>query len=400
MRVRSTMVALSLAAAPSAWADFDAGQAAFDAGRFGEALAEWRAAADEGDGRAMLALGRVHVRGVGALQNFVEAHMWLNLAARRGESAAAEERDALAAKMTAEQVALAQDRATRWQPRGARSDFRDCPHCPEMVVVRPGSFMMGSPPSEEDRWDNEGPQHRVTIGAAFAVGVYEVTFSEWEACASAGGCGGYRPHDQRWGRGRRPVINVSWDDAQSYVAWLSGETGESYRLLSESEWEYVARAGTQTRYWWGDDIGDNRANCDGCGSRWDDDGTAPVGSFAANAFGLHDVHGNVWEWVQDCWNDSYVGAPNDGSAWESGECSRRVLRGGSWYLVPRLLRAADRGGGATGAGATSPASVWPGRSPLDSLLLYLSGGPGGLPPGRIFFGLRRSSLARFRRGAG
>ncbi len=228
------------------------------------------------------------------------------------------------------------------------SVFRDCPHCPEMVVVPPGDFMMGSPSSEEDRSDDEGPRHRVTIGSPFAVGVYEVTFSEWDACASAGGCGGYRPDDEGWGRGQRPVINVSWDDAQSYVAWLSRATGEAYRLLSESEWEYVARAGTATRYWWGRDIGRNRANCDRCGSRWDDERTAPVGSFEANAFGLHDVHGNVWEWVQDCWNDSYAGAPGDGSAWESGNCSRRVLRGGSWDDVPRVLRAASRGRDDTG----------------------------------------------------
>ena len=234
------------------------------------------------------------------------------------------------------------------QTREVGEVFRDCPHCPEMVVVPAGEFMMGSPSSEEGRFSNEGPQHRVTIGAAFAVGVYEVTFSEWDACASAGGCGGYLPDDWGWDRGRRPVIMVSWDDAQSYVAWLSRETGESYRLLSESEWEYVARAGTQTRYWWGDDIGRNRANCWVCGSRWDGESTAPVGSFAANAFGLHDVHGNVWEWVQDCWNDSYAGSPGDGSAWESGECSVGGLRGGSWDDYPGFLRAAVRNGLDTG----------------------------------------------------
>ena len=140
------------------------------------------------------------------------------------------------------------------------------------------------------------------------------------------------------------MINVSWKDAQSYVRWLSNKTGKSYRLLSESEWEYVSRAGTTTRYNWGNEIGHNRANCDGCGSRWDDEKTAPVGSFRANAWGLHDVHGNVWEWVADCVNGSYTGAPADGSAWESGNCSPRVLRGGSVALraedpprrVPRL----------------------------------------------------------------
>ena len=220
--------------------------------------------------------------------------------------------------------------------------FRDCPQCPELVVVPEGTYTMGSPESESDRADDESPVHRVTIGYRFAVGVYEVTFGEWDACVSDGGCGGYRPGDGGWGRGRSPVLNVSWDDAKAYVRWLSGKTGEEYRLLSEAEWEYVARAGTTTRYWWGDDVGRSRANCGDCGSRWDYGQTAPVGSFPANPFGLHDVHGNVYEWVEDCYNDSYYGAPSDGSAWESGDCSWRVVRGGSWFLTPRYLRSAYR----------------------------------------------------------
>ena len=219
--------------------------------------------------------------------------------------------------------------------------FMVCAECPEMVVVPSGSFMMGSHSGEG--FDDERPRHRVRIDYRFAVGVYEVTFAEWDACANAGGCGGYVPDDSGWGRGNRPVINVSWDDAQSYVRWLSRRTDKTYRLLSEAEWEYVARAGTTTRYHWGDEIGHNRANCDGCGSRWDDEKTAPAGSFWANAWGLHDVHGNVWEWVEDCWNNSYTGAPADGSAWEGGDCAKRVLRGGSWYYVdPGILRAAYR----------------------------------------------------------
>ena len=220
--------------------------------------------------------------------------------------------------------------------------FRDCANCPEMVVVPSGSFTMGSPGGESGRDDDEGSRHRVRIDYRLAVGVNEVTFAEWDACVSAGGCRGHRPKDKSWGRGNRPVMNVDWNDVQSYVRWLSNKTGKSYRLLSESEWEYVARAGTTTRYNWGNEIGHNRANCDGCGSRWDNEKTAPVGSFRANAWGLHDVHGNVWEWVADCWNDSYTGAPADGSAWERGNCSRRVLRGGSWYFRPRSLRSANR----------------------------------------------------------
>ena len=219
--------------------------------------------------------------------------------------------------------------------------FRDCEACPEMVVVPAGSFMMGSP-DEAD----EMPIHRVTIGEPFAVGKYEVTFDEWDACVADGGCYGHRPDDLGWGRGNRPVIDVSWNYAQTYPMWLSEKTGEAYRLLSEAEWEYVARAESGTRkYSWGNEIGRNRANCDGCGSRWDGKQTAPVGSFAANAFGLHDVHGNVWEWVQDCWNKTYAGAPADGSAWELGDCSSRVLRGGSWWFfdsTPGALRSANR----------------------------------------------------------
>ena len=221
------------------------------------------------------------------------------------------------------------------------SVFRDCAECPEMVVVPVGSYMMGSPPSETGRDADEGPVHRVTINEPFAVGRYEVTFAQWDACHADGGCS-HRPNDQGWGRGDRPVVDMSWNDAQEYVDWLSGETGRAYRLLSESEWEYVARAGTTTRYWWGDGIGHNRANCDGCGSRWDARQTAPVGSFSPNAYGLYDVHGNVSEYVQDCYQNSYAGAPSDGSPWESGNCAWRGRRGGTWLNEPRYVRAANR----------------------------------------------------------
>jgi len=243
-------------------------------------------------------------------------------------------------------LASALEEGPQWE---AGAVFRDCPECPEMVVVPAGEFMMGSPPSEEGRYDSEGPVHRVTIAEPFAAGKYEVTFEEWDACVSGGGCGGYRPGDEGWGRGRRPVINVSWEEARAYVDWLSRKTGEAYRLLSEAEWEYAARAGTTTRRHWGDDIGRNRTNCydDYCGDSWEY--TAPVGSFAANGFGLHDVHGNVLEWVEDCWNGDYVGAPTDGSAWESGECSRRVLRGGAWGTGAGGVRAAFRYWNGTGS---------------------------------------------------
>ena len=244
--------------------------------------------------------------------------------------------------------------------------FRDCADCPAMVVVPSGSFMMGSPLSEEGRYDGEGPVHRVSIPSAFAVGVCEVTRGEFGRFVSSTGrsmgneCWTYEDDEWEERSGRswlspgfsqtdsHPAVCVSRDDARAYVDWLSRETGEAYRLLSEAEWEYVARAGTRTRYHWGDAIGRNLANCRDCGSRWDFKGTSPAGVFGANSFGLHDVHGNVYEWVEDCWNAGYVGAPRDGSAWKGGDCFDHVLRGGSWLSYPRLLRVANRDRSLTG----------------------------------------------------
>ena len=252
--------------------------------------------------------------------------------------------------------------------------FRDCEGCPEMVVVSAGSFEMGSPSSEAGRDDDEGPVRRVTIGEPFAVGVKEVTRGEYMRFVRATGhsagdsCWTYEDGEWRIGGGRNwedpgfgqtdghPVVCVNWEDAKGYVEWLSRETGEEYRLLSEAEWEYVARGGSGTARYWGKDgqcryaNGADRA----LKGRYSDlewevascnDGhvhTAPVGSFAPNGFGLYDVLGNVWEWVEDCWNKSYAGAPSDGHAWESGNCGRRVLRGGSWSHFPRFLRSASR----------------------------------------------------------
>ena len=208
---------------------------------------------------------------------------------------------------------------------------------PEMVVIPAGRFRMGCVSGQECSV-NEFPVHDVTIPQPFAVSKYEVTFEDYDRFTYPN-----RVDDGGDGRGRRPVINVSWNDAQEYVAWLSRQTGQTYRLLSEAEWEYVARAGSSTTYSWGNDIGSNRANCDGCGSQWDASQTAPVGSFPANGFGVHDMHGNVWEWVEDCWNDDYTGAPSDASAWRSGNCETRVFRGGAWNGIPWALRSALRG---------------------------------------------------------
>jgi len=220
--------------------------------------------------------------------------------------------------------------------------FRDCSDCPEMIAIPAGNFTMGSPPSEEGRYQDEGPQHRVTIAEAFALGLYDVTFAEWDACVTDGGCNGYRPSDNGWGRARRPVINVSLKDAEAYAAWLSRKTGKSYRLPSEAEWEYAARAGTTTARYWGDELGTGHANCDGCGGQWEDRETAPVGQFKPNAFGLHDMLGNVWQWTEDCWSDDYEGAPSDGSAWRPGDCAHRVVVGGSWESIAQNLRSAAR----------------------------------------------------------
>jgi formylglycine-generating enzyme required for sulfatase activity len=204
-----------------------------------------------------------------------------------------------------------------------------------MVVVPEGEFKMGSGDSPYEK-----PEHRVVIAKPFAIGRREITFDEWDACFAAGGCK-YRPDDHGWGRGNRPVIDVSWDDAKVFVTWLSGKTGKSYRLPSEAEWEYAARAGTTSPYWWGRPPGPGHANCEDCGGTPTRQ-TMPVGTYRPNGFGLYDVAGNAAEWVEDCWNDTYRGAPMDGSAWTSGQCRQRVLRGGSFSSKANLIRSSSR----------------------------------------------------------
>jgi formylglycine-generating enzyme required for sulfatase activity len=226
--------------------------------------------------------------------------------------------------------------------------FKECDNCPEMIVVPAGEFTMGSPDDEPERNKNEGPQHKVTIARPLAVGRFAVTFDEWEACVAAAGCNGFHPDDQGWGRGNRPVIHVNWDDAHAYVAWLSQVTGKPYRLLTEAEREYVTRAGTTTPFWFGATISLEQANFNGKhpynnGPMGPGRGeTLAVDAFQPNPWGLYQVHGNVWDWVEDCYNDSYVGAPSDGSAWMSGDCSKHMLRGGAWIDQPRFLRSAFR----------------------------------------------------------
>ena len=219
-----------------------------------------------------------------------------------------------------------------------------------MVVLPAGRFSMGCLSNDSDCYDHEQPVHDVTLPNNLAMAVYEVTFAEYDRYVQA--TGARRPVDEGWGRGNRPVINVDWEEARAYARWLSEQTGHSYRLPTEAEWEYAARAGTATKYSWGNVASHEQANygteecCAGLAQgsdRWEY--TAPVGSFPVNRFGLHDMHGNVSEWTQDCWHESYGGAPTNGQAWEDangGDCDHRVVRGGSWDVSPGFLRAAAR----------------------------------------------------------
>ena len=259
---------------------------------------------------------------------------------------------------------------------------RDCDGCPEMVVVPAGSFTMGSPDSEAGRWPREGPRHTVTITRAFAAGRFEVTRGEFAKFVretgypAGGGCyywTGSNVESQPskdwrtpgfWQTARDPVVCVSWLDAQAYTRWLAAKTGKPYRLLTEAEWEYAARAGAQTSRPWGDDpdeaclyanVADFAARTIPGADLWrfhncDDRNTytAPAGSYKPNAFGLYDMIGNAWEWVEDCWHEDYKGAPTDGSAWTGGDCSGRVMRGGAWVNMPDFARSALRGWDAAG----------------------------------------------------
>jgi len=222
------------------------------------------------------------------------------------------------------------------------SDFTECVRgCPTMVVAPAGKFVMGSPPTDQDREPSEEPQREVSIARPFAVGKTEVTFEQWDACVAAGAC--VQALDITWGRGDRPVINVIWDDTKQYVAWLSRVTGKEYRLLSEAEWEYAARAGSQARFSFGDD--DTQLGRYAWYRDNSDRKTQPVGKMAPNAFGLYDMHGNVFEWVEDLWHPTFEGAPSDGAAWlENGAPGRRVVRSGSWYYDSPNLRSASRAG--------------------------------------------------------
>ncbi len=233
-------------------------------------------------------------------------------------------------------------------PKRPGETFKDCEICPEMVVIPPGTFRMGDIAGTGK--STERPVHTVTISTSFAMGKYEVTFEEYDRFVEA--TGRSKRNDYGWGRGRRPTIKVPWEDAVAYTEWLSKQTGQHYRLPSEAEWEYAARAGAETKFWWGNTASHDYANYGTGFGGWFPSGlasgkdqwvhTAPVGSFSPNRFGLYDMNGNVWEHVQDCWHDKYVGAPRDGSPWLSDNCGLRVMRSGSWGYNPVFMRSASR----------------------------------------------------------
>lgn len=236
--------------------------------------------------------------------------------------------------------------AVNAQERDA-TEHRGCPSCPTMIAVPAGSFEMGAPVSEPQSSYVERPVHTVTV-PGFWMSETAITFGQWGACVSAGGCS-HVPDDQGWGGGSRPVVDVNWHEAREYVQWLSEQTGQTYRLPTEAEWEYAARAGSTTRYSTGNCIDTSQANfqggapAPGCPGGLYREQTSPVETFAPNAWGLYEMHGNVWEWVEDCWHGNYDGAPDDGSAWTgSGQCDAAVLRGGSWSMGGRSIRSATR----------------------------------------------------------
>ncbi len=220
----------------------------------------------------------------------------------------------------------------------APNSFQDCPNCPVMTVVPPGRFIMGA----DDQRESYGPAHDRSIAQPFAVAQTETTFAQYQTCVDAGICKTIE-NDHGWGRGHQPVINVSWHDANDYADWLSRITGKPYRLPTEVEWEYAARAGTVARYPWGEAVGEGNANCRNCGTDWSGRKAAPVAQFAPNGFGLYDMNGNVSEWVADCWVERHSpleGAPPADSS--PRECTARVTRGGDWYYVPILSTSAAR----------------------------------------------------------
>ncbi len=350
-------LALAFLAAPS---DAEGEGAQLDA--VGSVLEQVRDALDQSDlDRAAALLAQARAQGaseaqVAAVETDLRNQRYAQANVRRAAEAAqraavkdttritAPEQVARIAMAKAAARAMGDPRAMDWQ---VGETFRDGEGLPTMVVISEGSFLMGSPPEEAERYDDEGPQRRMIFDRSFALSAREVTFAQWDACVADGGCQ-HRPGDMGWGRGERPVVNVSWEDIQAYLGWINAQTDGGYGLPSEAQWEYAARAGTTAPFYTGAQITTDQANFDGeatyGGSTLGVDRrqTVPVGSFDANPWGLYDMHGNVWEWTQDCWTDTLATHAADGSANLEGDCRWRVVRGGSWFDYPLYLRLALR----------------------------------------------------------
>jgi len=219
---------------------------------------------------------------------------------------------------------------------GKVEEIQDCPSCPVMLALPAGNFTMGA--SRGDR--SEKPAHKVSINKPFAIGKYEVTVAQWNECHTAGACS-YKP-DFNDPQDNSPIRDISWSDAQEYTKWLSTVTQKPYRLPTEAEWEYAARGGTDTTYWWGNEVGASQADCKNCGGKWNNKSPAAVDAFPANPFGLHGTSGGVWEWVADCWHKTYKGAPKDGTAWSRNDCRENVIRGGAWRNDANYIHSASR----------------------------------------------------------
>lgn len=228
------------------------------------------------------------------------------------------------------------DRHPAPPPAGTGPEIRDCQGCPVLVVLPADTFTMGNNASDP----SEKPAHQVHLGAAFAIGKFEVTVQQWNACVDAGACAKVAQASNA--SATAPVRDVSWDDAQQYLKWLTSVSGKPYRLPSEAEWEYAARGGTATPYWWGPKMATGKANCKDCGPPWSPDQPANAGSFVANPYGLYDTSGSVWEWVADCWHNNFKDAPADGRVWDEPNCQVRVIRGGSWREGAAYMVASTR----------------------------------------------------------
>ena len=312
--------------------DYEAYVKAYPKGRF-VALAQARiarlraAGADAGGASATApaAAARVPAPSAAATSPLVPAAAGAGANASASASAAPPSRARTSAPASAPaQAAAATSEAASDSAKAAGGELHDCPACPVLVSLTPGPYTMGSNTSDP----SEKPAHRVSLSTPFAIGKYEVTVAQWKACADAGTCA--RLSQEVAADPNAPARDVSWDDVQQYLKWLGAASGKVYRLPSEAEWEYAARGGTATAYWWGAQMTQGKANCKECGAPSHNEGPAPVGSFAANPYGLYDMNGSVWEWVADCWHNSYKDAPADGRVWDGPNCSARVIRGGSW----------------------------------------------------------------------